>query len=401
MQYHQKDFLGIRVLMPLGFCIMLAFIFINAPRVSALSITDISNSPTVSAPGTFPYPTASLVNDNGTIYFITGTTKVPFTNYKAFTGLGYSLSNVVKGDLSNYSLSQSYVITTANAPHPWGSWLSYNKVVYYLNQDGMIGVPSAEIFLENQGQWNLVVAANKYDIAILKANSSLPVLAINDSRIMGQPTLQFGGPAAQSNPAPVTPVVSTPVVVPTPATTSTTTVISFLPQLILPTNLYASTSLTFSAPSPDPNGPLAYNFTWDDGTPSDSLLVSSAVHTYYIPGVYMLEVSVTDNKQTTYSTTVPVTIISPPSQTPTVPQVTFPTGAIVGTPTTVTATASDPQNLPLFFNFSWGDSSPNSLGIGGSSSHTYSSSDSFVVTVTATNSLGFSSSTTGYIYVAP
>ena len=90
---------------------------------------------------------ASLVNDGGTIYFISGTTKVPFTNYQAFTGLGYSLQNVISGDLGSYTLSRTYMINTANTSHPWSSWLSYKGVVYYSTQAGLIGVPSAEVFL--------------------------------------------------------------------------------------------------------------------------------------------------------------------------------------------------------------------------------------------------------------
>jgi hypothetical protein len=33
-----------------------------------------------------PYPTGTLVNDSGTIYFISGSVKVPFTNWGAFSG---------------------------------------------------------------------------------------------------------------------------------------------------------------------------------------------------------------------------------------------------------------------------------------------------------------------------
>src|ERR1700722_20224732 len=76
---------------------------------------------------TYPYPSGSLVNDSGTIYFIYGTNKVPFTTWQAFVGLGYSIKNVVKGDLTNYAAVQNYVINTANAAHPWGSWLTYKN----------------------------------------------------------------------------------------------------------------------------------------------------------------------------------------------------------------------------------------------------------------------------------
>ena len=285
----------IKVFAATAFFTVLSITVLAAPKASALTLDDILNSPKVLGDSTsngFPYPTASLVKDGSAIYFISGTSKVPFTNYKAFIGLGYSLKNVVNGDLSNYSSSQAYVISTANARHPWGSWVSYKGVIYYLTQDGMIGVPSSAVFLSNGGQWRLVVAANKYDIAILKANSSLPVLTVNDSRIIGQPVFQFGGSGSTNNSAPVPSPVQT--------ITATPTVVSFVPQLVLPANIYASSSATFSAPSSDPNGTLIYTFDWDDGTPANSLAVSAAVHTYYITGVYMLNVSVIDSLKNTF-----------------------------------------------------------------------------------------------------
>ena len=386
----------IKVFAATAFFTVLSITVLAAPKASALTLDDILNSPKVLGDSTsngFPYPTASLVKDGSAIYFISGTSKVPFTNYKAFIGLGYSLKNVVNGDLSNYSSSQAYVISTANARHPWGSWVSYKGVIYYLTQDGMIGVPSSAVFLSNGGQWRLVVAANKYDIAILKANSSLPVLTVNDSRIIGQPVFQFGGSGSTNNSAPVPSPVQT--------ITATPTVVSFVPQLVLPANIYASSSATFSAPSSDPNGTLIYTFDWDDGTPANSLAVSAAVHTYYITGVYMLNVSVIDSLKNTYSTTVPVTVTLPPNQAPSVPQISLPSGVIVGETITATANSSDPNFLPIFYDFSWGDGTADTLAPANTATHVYNSSDSYVVKVTVADTKGYSSSNSTYLYVAP
>jgi hypothetical protein len=60
------------------------------------------------------YPPGSLVNDKGTIYLIQACKKIPFTNYKAFTALGYSLKNVVKGDLSKLDLQQTSGISSGD-----------------------------------------------------------------------------------------------------------------------------------------------------------------------------------------------------------------------------------------------------------------------------------------------
>lgn len=160
----------------------------------------------------YAYPTGSVVNDSGTIYFISGATKVPFTNLKAFKDLGYSLKNVVKGNLGNYTLSNGYVISTGNAQHPWGGWLTYKNTVYYNDASGLIGVPSSAIFLANGGLWKNLIKANKYDVAVLKQNPNLPVLTENDPRVAGQSGLQFSGSqngSQQNIPAAPTPVVST------------------------------------------------------------------------------------------------------------------------------------------------------------------------------------------------
>jgi hypothetical protein len=254
------------------------------------------------------------------------------------------------------------------------------------------------IFLSNGGKWNLVVKENKYDIAVLSSKGNQPVLTNSDSRVVGQPTLTFGNPGTQNNLTTPIPVTVNP---PATGTTSTTRTISFIPQVVLPANVYASTTATFSAPSADPNLPLAYNFAWDDGTPTNSLTASYAVHTYYIPGLYMFSVSVTDGLSNTYSTTVPLTVVLPPNTIPSVPQFSLPSGIIVGEPVTFSASSGDPQSLPFNLYFSWGDGTPNTLGTNNSAIHVYTTSGLFLVTVTSANTQGFSSSASSNIYIAP
>jgi len=139
----------------------------------------------------YAYPNSSLVSDGGTIYFISGRTKVAFASWNAFVGLGYSLKNVVKGSLANYTLS-SYTIKTANTTHPWDSWLSYKKAIYYATQQGLIGVPSFSVFSSNGGDLSYVVPANKYDLAVLRASPNLPVLTAGDSRVNSNSASSYG-----------------------------------------------------------------------------------------------------------------------------------------------------------------------------------------------------------------
>ena len=146
--------------------------------LTALAITIMPLTST--ALGSTTYPSGSIVNDGGTFYFIAGQNKIPFTNWAAFVGLGYSVRNVINGNLSNYTLSGNYMITTANAAHPFGGWLINNGTVYFSSNNGLIGVPNQQVFLSNGGNWNLVVKANAYDLANL---SSSQVLSSNDSRV--------------------------------------------------------------------------------------------------------------------------------------------------------------------------------------------------------------------------
>lgn len=131
----------------------------------------------------YQYDTGSLVNDKGTIYFIYTTVKIPFTNFEAFKGLGYSLKNVVNGDLSNYTSAKSYFITSANEEHPWGSWLLHNGTVYYSQENGLIPIPNWNIFLSNGGKANLIVKANAADLEVLNKNPGIALLSDKDSRV--------------------------------------------------------------------------------------------------------------------------------------------------------------------------------------------------------------------------
>jgi hypothetical protein len=81
---------------------------------------------------------------------------------KAFLGLGYSLHNVITGDTSTFTLSQT-LLSSASQSHPDGSWLIRNRTVYYATSSGLIGVPSWNIFLNNGGLAKYIVKANGAD----------------------------------------------------------------------------------------------------------------------------------------------------------------------------------------------------------------------------------------------
>jgi hypothetical protein len=180
----QKKYALVAVLILLGCGFNYGF------HAKALSLSQIVSQGVVLGDSTtfYPYPTGTLVDDSGTVYFISGTTKVPFANWQAFVGLGYQGKNIVAGDLTNYTLAQGFTISSANTTHPWGSWLIYKGTVYYATQEGLIGVPSAAVFTSNGGDWIYIVKANSYDVAALNANPNLPLLTLNDPRVYGSST---------------------------------------------------------------------------------------------------------------------------------------------------------------------------------------------------------------------
>ena len=136
-------------------------------------------------PSTYAYVTNQLVNDGGTIYLINGYVKIPFTSLAAFKGLGYQLKYVVKGSAGQYKLpAGGYLLNSAAQSHAWGTWVKYGTTVYYVDSAGLVPVPTWPVFLSNMGKAEYILPANKADMDIFKNNPSLPLLQMNDSRVI-------------------------------------------------------------------------------------------------------------------------------------------------------------------------------------------------------------------------
>ena len=129
------------------------------------------------------FASGSLVLDGQIVYYIYGQSKIAFASMAVIRGYGYKESSIVKGDASNYILD-SYVFTTSKAGHPWGSWLVSGKQVYYFGEVGFIPVSTWEIFVNNGGQVQKILKMNSYDLASLKAVGTLPIMEMNDSRVV-------------------------------------------------------------------------------------------------------------------------------------------------------------------------------------------------------------------------
>lgn len=143
----------------------------------SISVSSAASNPASSTPG---QPSNTLINDHGAIFLIVGQTKIPFASMKAFSGLGYSLTNVVKGDASGYQLN-STVLKSPTQAHPDGTWIQSGKVVFYVAATGYIPVPTWSIFLSNGGNAKFIVKANASDLK--DPRPIIAAMTVNDSRV--------------------------------------------------------------------------------------------------------------------------------------------------------------------------------------------------------------------------
>ncbi len=105
----------------------------------------------------------SLINDNGTVYLITGGLRAGFANEASFKGLGYSYTNVYPGDTS-FMVSLA-PINSAAQKHPNGTLINDNGTLYVMQNGYRVGFPSMQI-LDSWGYWvSDAVPANSYDRA--------------------------------------------------------------------------------------------------------------------------------------------------------------------------------------------------------------------------------------------
>lgn len=128
--------------------------------------------------GSMYYLNSTLVNDNGTVYITYKNTKTGFSNMDAFKGLGYNTSNIISGSTVNLS-NTNYVISSQFVAHPWGSWVKNGSSIYFVHENGLIPIPSYDIFINNGGRDAWVVYANSYDLG----RAMLSNMVYNDSRL--------------------------------------------------------------------------------------------------------------------------------------------------------------------------------------------------------------------------
>ena len=153
------------------------------------------------------------------------------------------------------------------------------------------------------------------------------------------------------------------------------------------TNLACS----FTDASSDPDGSVAgWSWTFGDG---GTATTQNPSHTYGAAGTYTVQLTVTDDKGATGTTSKSVTVTAPPPPPNQPPTVTVTGGTVaVGLLYALQASFSDPDNGPWTYTIDWGDgtsgtgsaSSPGSI----SATHTYLLPGSYRIVVTVTDSRG-------------
>ncbi|MFZ5874979.1 MAG: PKD domain-containing protein [Nitrospirota bacterium] len=160
-----------------------------------------------------------------------------------------------------------------------------------------------------------------------------------------------------------------------------------------PSTVIAGQPVTVSATATDEDhDALTYSWTFGDQTPSTPANPSPvATHTYGAAGSYVIAVTASDGQTTSPPGTATLVVIAPPNRAP-IANPGGPYTGIVNQPVLFDASASiDPDGTALTYQWNFGDGSP--LGSGVLATHTYTTTvgSPFTVTVTATDPGGLSS----------
>jgi PKD repeat protein len=160
-------------------------------------------------------------------------------------------------------------------------------------------------------------------------------------------------------------------------------------------------SVTFNAGGSTDSGGTITDYTWNfgDGTAvQDDHATPTASHTYTTRGIYAVSLTVTDSSGQTDGTTQTVTVDNPPTAAFT------PSAALTtpGSAITFNAGASTPGSGGTITDYSWNFGDGTAIqddAATATTSHTYTTPGTYTATLTATDDLGVSNSTSQTITV--
>gem|GEM_PF-2276485 len=349
-------------------------------------------------------------SDKGTCYLITGSKKAGFTSASVFTELGYNFKYVISGDVS--FLSSTANIDTPATAHKPGTLINKDGTVYLVANSGILGLPS----------WDTLKSWGYSSTDIVPANSADRNLSVVGNLVHKQPEQISVNPATP-------PTTTTPNPTPSPTITNLpssglklsfsangTTADNGLKNITVNPGDWVSFHHTVSnAVSID-----SYYSTDSADTCSGDFSSGKLITTWIVNSANGLAQWYADNCRAghTYIFTVRG---SNPSTNPTIavetvvvkvnpinsytlsqPVITGQTSVLVGTSNLYSAIAygkSFTSNLGYYidYTFDWGDGSPKeskSIESGYSIYHIWQNSGMYTITVTATDSLGKSTSKT-------
>ena len=175
-----------------------------------------------------------------------------------------------------------------------------------------------------------------------------------------------------------------------------------------PTAVIGSTTAVGDAPlsvnfdgsgSYDQEGGIS-SYLWNFGDGSQTTTGASATHSYTVPGTYGASLTVTDSQGAQNTTSTPVMITGEPVEN-LAPTARITASTIEGTtPLEVNfggSTSSDPENSALTYSWNFGDGAS---GQGSTISHIYTIPGTFTATLTVTDDIGATASTTTTITAA-
>lgn len=154
--------------------VFLSYGFNNWSEVLPISNTEAL----LKVSGAMPYADGTLVNDHGTVYAISGNTKHGIPSANIFSGLGYSWANVLAGDAS--FIPDGGLITTANSGHLPGTLVNINGTIYYVGgftgNVRLYGIPSINVFNSWGFKFKNAVQPNNFDVSLLNSAGSGAVI---------------------------------------------------------------------------------------------------------------------------------------------------------------------------------------------------------------------------------
>ncbi len=106
-------------------------------------------------------------SDTGTCYLITDSKKAAFTSAAVFTGLGFSFSDSLSGDVS--FLPPAPNINSVSQAHPAGVLINKGGTIYLVGDNGLLGIPNMGTLTSWGYSLTDSVPANAADSAMAQA----------------------------------------------------------------------------------------------------------------------------------------------------------------------------------------------------------------------------------------